>query len=108
MTCRENRSEPLPYPTPMPLPIVLTFAYLVVNLALMIWIERGRAGGHEPSSGLAGLSGALRWGPPLAGLVYLEAVAGDWVFFLFVIVFFAFAFYLLDSLLGYPSDRPKR
>jgi hypothetical protein len=92
----------------MPLPILLTLAYLVVNLALTIWIERGRAVGHEPSRGLATLSAMLRWGPPLAGLLYLEAVAGDWVFFGFVIVFFAFAFYLLDSLLGYPSDRPRR
>lgn len=92
----------------MPVPIVLTVAYLIVNFALMIWIERDRAASREPSSRLIALSVALRWGPPLAGLIYLEAVAGDWVFFMFVIVFFAFAFYLLDSLLGYPSDRPKR
>lgn len=92
----------------MPLPIVLALAYLVVNLALTIWIERDRAAGHEPSSGWVALSATLRWGPALAGLIYLEAVAGDWAFFLFVIAFFAIGFYLMDGLLGYPSDRPKR
>ncbi len=92
----------------MPLPILMALTYLVVNFALMVWIERGRAAGRQPSSALAAVSATLRWGPPLAGLIYLEAVAGDWAFFVFVIAFFAFAFFTLDGLLGYPNDRPKR
>ncbi len=92
----------------MPLPVLLALTYLVVNFALMIWIEHGRAAGRQPSGALTTLSAALRWGPPLAGLLYLEAVAGDWMFFGFVLAFFAFAFFTLDGLLGYPNDRPKR
>ena len=49
---------------------------------------------------MATLSTALRWGPPLAGVVYLEAVAGDWLFLVFVLAFFAGAFWLLDGLMA--------
>lgn len=92
----------------MPLPILLTLAYLAVNLAITVWVERHRAAGRPPPRGLTALSATLRWGPPLLGLVYLEVVAQDWLFVIFVVAFFALAFWLLDGLLNYPADPPGR
>ena len=92
----------------MPLPVILTIAYLAVNLVLMVWIERDRAMGRTPPRRLAALSTTLRWGPPLLGVIYLEIVAGDWLFLAFVVAFFGMAFWLLDGLLNYPADPPKR
>ena len=85
----------------MPLPIALTLAYLAVNLALTVWLERERAAGRRPSRRLTIISNALRYGPPLAGAIYLVAIAGDWPFILFVLAFFAGAFWLMDGLLAY-------
>jgi hypothetical protein len=92
----------------MPLPILLALTYLLVNLALTIWIEREREAGRVPPGGIVTLSTVLRWGPPIAGFIYVETVAGDWLFFIFVLSFFALAFYLLDRALNFPSDPPKR
>ena len=98
----------LPSPTPMPLPFVLAITYLAVNLALTIWIEREREAGRPPPRWLVMLSAGLRWGPPIAGLIYVETAAGDWVFFLFVLAFFALSFWLMGRALNFPSDPPKR
>jgi hypothetical protein len=84
----------------MPLPITLTVTYLAVNFAIMLWLERERAHGRTPTSRVAVLASALRYGPPVVGLCYLVTIAGDWVFFLFVIAFFALAFWMLDGVLG--------
>jgi hypothetical protein len=92
----------------MPLPIALTVAYLAVNLPLMYWLERERARGRMPAPRVAALSSLLRYGPPLAGAAYLVTISGDWPFVLFVIAFFAGAFWLLDGLLNYPERPPKR
>ena len=85
----------------MPLPIALTLAYLAVNLALTVWLERERDAGRRPAPRLTLLSSVLRYGPPLAGAIYLVAIAGDWPFILFVLAFFAGAFWLMDGLLAY-------
>jgi hypothetical protein len=85
----------------MDLPIALTLAYLAVNLALTVWLERERAAGRRPARRLALSSNVLRYGPPLAGAIYLVAIAGDWPFILFVLAFFAGAFWLMDGLLAY-------
>lgn len=96
----------------MPLPIAYAIAYLVGNLALTIWIERERERGREPVTGLAATSRVLRYGPPLAGVVYLEVIAEDWLFFTFIVAFFALSFWLLGGLLNFPSrprkDEPRR
>ncbi|MCA1588772.1 MAG: hypothetical protein LC744_09085 [Chloroflexi bacterium] len=92
----------------MPLPITLTVAYLAVNLPLMYWLELERARGRAPAPRVAALSSLLRYGPPLAGAGYLVTISGDWPFVLFVIAFFAGAFWLLDGLLNYPERPPKR
>lgn len=85
----------------MLLPIALTLAYLAVNLALTVWLERERDAGRRPAARLALFSTVLRYGPPLAGAIYLVAIAGDWPFILFVLAFFAGAFWLMDGLLAY-------
>ena len=41
------------------------------------------------------------------GAAYLVAIAGDWPFVLFVGIFFAGAFWLLDGLLAYHEPLPK-
>lgn len=87
----------------MPLPIALTVVYLAVNLALLYWLERERAEGRPPAPRVAGLSLALRFGPPLVGLGYLVTIAGDWLFFVVVIAFFGSAFWLMDGALGYTT-----
>jgi hypothetical protein len=84
----------------MPLPITLTIAYLAINLAMMLWLERERANGRMPSRGVSALSIALRFGPPLLGVIYLELIAGDWLFLAFVAAFFATSFWLMDGLLA--------
>ena len=91
----------------MPLPFSLAITYLVVNLALTVWIEREREAGRVLPGWLLALSTTVRWGPPIAGFIYVETVAGDWLFFFFVTAFFALAFWLLDRSLNFPSDPPK-
>ena len=91
----------------MPLPVTLAATYFAVNLAITIWLVREETGGRASSEWLVALSRTLRYGPPLAGLAYLVTRAGDWPFFLFVAVFFAPAWWLLDGLLNYPTRPPK-
>ena len=83
----------------MNLPIALTLAYLAINLAMMLWLERERSDGRRTSRGVSALSIALRYGPPLLGVIYLELIAGDWLFLIFVVAFFAASFWLMDGLL---------
>lgn len=92
----------------MPLPITLTVAYLAVNLALMVWLEHERAHDREPSDRVTVIAGALRYGPPLAGLVYLVTITGDWLFLGFVLAFFAGAFWLMDGLLAFTGPSNGR
>jgi hypothetical protein len=91
----------------MPLPVTLAITYFAINLALTIRIVREDAGGRTPSTWLTATSQLLRYGPPLLGAVYLVTRAGDWPFVLFVLFFFALAFFLLDGLLNYPTRPPK-
>jgi hypothetical protein len=42
----------------------------------------------------------------MAGAIYLVALSGDWAFVLFVLAFFAGAFWLLDGLLAFTTP-PK-
>jgi hypothetical protein len=90
-------------------PLTLAIAYLAVNLAILVWLERERAGGRMPARRVAAASNALRYGPPLVGAVYLVTMAGDWLFVLFVLAFFAGAFWLMDGLLStIPSGSSER
>jgi hypothetical protein len=89
----------------MNLPIALTLAYLAINLAMMLWLEGERSRGHRPSRGVSALANALRFGPPLLGVIYLELIAGDWLFLVFVAAFFAASFWLLDGLLAVTTPR---
>jgi hypothetical protein len=91
----------------MPLPVTLAAAYFAVNLVITIWVVREETGGRVPSAWVVAFSRTLRYGPPLAGLIYLITRAGDWPFVLFVAAFFAGAFWLLDGLLNYPTRPPK-
>ena len=91
----------------MPLPVALAATYLLVNLALTVWIVREETNGREPSDWLAGGSLLLRYVPPLLGAMYLVTRAGDWPFVLFVLFFFSLAFFLLNGLLNYPTRPPK-
>ena len=91
----------------MPLPVTLAATYFAVNLVITIWVVREETGGRVPSTRLLAFSRTLRYGPPLAGLIYLVTRAGDWPFVLFVAAFFAGAFWLLDGLLNYPTRPPK-
>jgi hypothetical protein len=90
----------------MPLPVAFTLLYLIANLAMLIWLERARARGETPPPRIVMWSHVLRWGLPVLGLVYLIAISGDWVFVLFVLAFFAGAFWLLDGLLAYTNHGP--
>lgn len=92
----------------MPSPVLLAAVYLAVNLAITVWIAREEAGGRTPTPQLVIGGRIVRYGPALLGLAYLVTIAGDWPFFLFVVFFFAAAFWLLDGLLSYPSRPPKR
>ena len=87
----------------MNVPIALTLVYLATNVALMLWLERERTHGRSPSRGVSALSNALRFGPPLVGVIYLEMIAGDWLFLVFVAAFFAASFWLMDGLLAYTA-----
>ena len=89
----------------MNLPIALTIAYLAINLAMMLWLEHERSSGRQPSRGVSALSIALRFGPPLLGVIYLELIAGDWLFLVFVAAFFATSFWLMDGLLAVTTPR---
>jgi hypothetical protein len=91
----------------MPLPVTLAATYFAVNLLITIWIVREETGGRVLPGWLVVASRTLRYGPPLIGLLYLVTRAGDWPFVLFVVVFFATAFWLLDGLLNYPTRPPK-
>jgi len=91
----------------MPLPVTLAATYFAVNLLITIWIVREETGGRVLPGWLVVVSRTLRYGPPLIGLLYLVTRAGDWPFVLFVVVFFATAFWLLDGLLNYPTRPPK-
>lgn len=92
----------------MPLPVTLTIGYLGINLAIMIWLVREEAHDRVVPYSVRVASRTLRYGPPLLGALYLVTVAGDWPFVLFVGAFFAVAFWLLDGLLNYPTQPPKR
>jgi hypothetical protein len=85
----------------MPLPIALTVAYLAINLAVMVWLERERASGRDVSWQVAGVAGLLRYGPPIAGAIYLLTISGDWLFAIFVLGFFGTAAWLMSGLLAY-------
>ena len=88
---------------PMNVPIALTLVYLATNVAMMLWLERERTHGRSPSRGVSVLSNVLRFGPPLVGVIYLEMIAGDWLFLVFVAAFFAASFWLMDGLLAYTA-----
>ena len=90
----------------MPLPIALTLAYLAVNLVVMVWLERERTHVREISWQVAGVTGALRYGPPLAGAIYLLTISGDWLFAIFVLGFFGTAAWLMGGLLPYTNHAP--
>lgn len=81
----------------MPLPFTLTAIYLAVNFAITVWIIREQSHDRVPPPSVTILSSTMRYGPALLGVVYLVTIAGDWPFFLFVVGFFAFAFWLLAS-----------
>lgn len=89
----------------MPLPIALAGGYLAVNFSIMVWLEFERASGRVPTGRVAALSHALRYGPPLLGVLYLVTIAGDWVFFLFVLGFFAAGSWMLNGLLAFTEPR---
>lgn len=91
----------------MPLPIAIASAYLAINVALTVWLVRAEAHGQNLPTAVTTLAMTLRYGPPLLGLLYLITIAADWPFFLFVALFFATAFWLLDGLLNYPPRPPK-
>jgi hypothetical protein len=90
------------------MPVTLATTYLVINLAISVWLVREEAQGRTVPTWLTVLTRTLRYGPPLLGFAYLVTIAEDWPFVLFVAAFFAGAFWLLDGLLNYPSGRPKK
>jgi hypothetical protein len=86
--------------------IALTLTYLAVNLALMVWSERARADDHRLPAAFIAIAALLRYGPPLAGAIYLVAVSGDWVFVGFVLVFFLGAAWLMKDALAFTNHGP--
>jgi hypothetical protein len=90
----------------MPTPIALTLAYFATNLVLMVWLEYEHAHGRAVSGSVRILSAALRYGPPLAGAIYLVVLSGDWLFVGFVIGFFIGAGWLMNGMLAYTDTRP--
>ena len=90
------------------LPIALAATYLAINLGFVVWIAREEVRDTPPPPWVLVIARILRYLPPLIGLLYLVTIAGDWPFFLFVVGFFAFAFFLLDRSLGFPSQPRKR
>jgi hypothetical protein len=91
----------------MPLPVAVAATYLLINLAVTVWIVREETHGRALSDWLVAGSALLRYGPPLLGAMYLVTRAGDWPFVLFVLFFFSLAFFLLNGLLNYPTRPPK-
>lgn len=89
----------------MPLPITLAVAYLAVNFAIMVWLEVELSRGRFHAGRVGVLSHVLRYGPPLLGVLYLVTIAGDWMFFLFVLAFFGAGFWMLNGLLAYTEPR---
>jgi hypothetical protein len=92
----------------MPLPVTLAVAYLALNLAVMIWLERERSHGRPPTVAVTAFALALRLGPPVVGVLYLITIAGDWLFFGFVLVFFAASFWLMNGLLAFTIPSSGR
>jgi hypothetical protein len=90
------------------LPIALAATYLAINLGFVVWIARQEVRGIQPGPWLLPIARIVRYLPPLVGLLYLVTIAGDWPFFLFVVGFFAFAFFLLDRSLGFPSSQSRK
>ena len=87
------------------MPVALAAAYLTLNFAIMVWLERERAAGRNPASRVTVLSNVLRYGPPLLGAVYLVTLAGDWLFVLFVLAFFGTSSWLMNGVLAYTEPR---
>ena len=92
----------------MSIPILLTVAYLAINVPVMVWLERERSSGREISWQVSGIVGVLRYGPPLAGALYLLTISGDWLFAIFVLGFFGTAAWLMSGLLSFtnPGQEP--
>jgi hypothetical protein len=90
------------------LPIAVAATYLAINLGFVVSIARQEVRGITPAAWLLQTATIVRYLPPLIGLLYLVTLAGDWPFFLFVVGFFAFAFFLLDRSLGFPNLPRKR
>lgn len=86
--------------------IALTLTWFATNLGLMIWQERERAAGRYLSGAFPTAVAILRYGPPLAGVVYLVAISGDWLFFGFVLGFFALSAWLMNGLLAFRDPGP--
>ena len=90
----------------MLLAVMFASTYLLVNLAIVVWLAREETHGRVPPGSVRKLAATLRYGPPLLGMVYLVTVAGDWPFFLFVVFFFSLAFWMLDRSLNFPERPP--
>lgn len=88
--------------------LALTIAYLAINLALMIWVERERAGQREVTWQAGLVVSTLRYGPPIAGAIYLVVLSGDWQFVLLILGFFAISGWLMTGLLAYSNPRRDR
>jgi hypothetical protein len=88
--------------------LALTFAYLAINLGLMIWVERERAHERELAWQVGVAVAALRYAPPIACAIYLVVLSGDWQFVLLVLGFFAISGWLMTGLLAYSNPRPDR
>jgi hypothetical protein len=91
----------------MPPPVTLAATYLVINLAISVWLVREETHGREVSPWVKTATRTLRYGPPLLGVFYLVTIADDWPFFLFVVAFFGSAFWLMIGLLNFPSGKSK-
>jgi hypothetical protein len=91
----------------MPLPVTLAATYLVINLAISVWLIREETHGVEVSPWVPTATRTLRYGPPLLGVFYLVTIADDWPFFLFVVAFFGSAFWLMIGLLNFPTGKSK-
>jgi hypothetical protein len=90
----------------MSVALVLTAVYLAIGFTLIVWLAREDARGRSvPTWASVGARAAI-YGPPVLGFLYLVTIAGDWPFFLFVLVFFSIALLMLDGVLNTPS-RPR-
>ena len=91
--------------------LALTLGYLAMNLAIMAWLEYAQAHGRAISGRVRAVAAVLRYGPPLAGVIYLVVISGDWLFVGFVIAFFVGAGWLMNGMLAYTDNRhdgPRR